>query len=332
MQLTDKQLNGHLKQTLLPVYLVCGDIPLLMQESCDLIRKTAQQAGYEQRELIFIESHSDWPKAQNALENLSLFSEKSFIEIRHPKSKWDEIGIAILSRFLEQLPTDKRLLIVTDKLTPAQQKSAWCQMIDKKGVIVSLKAIPFRDLPGWITQRLKQNNLHADAESIQSLAELTEGNLLATQQAVEKLRLLYPNTNIDKKAVASVMTDNAQFNIFDLTNYLLMSLPAKAIHVLNGLRFAATEATLILWAIARELRLLYGFAIEKKQGVPLPQVLSGQWPSRQPMLQKILSRLSDEKIAVLLQHAEKIDHVIKGITVGNAWQLLEKLCLDFCHE
>jgi DNA polymerase-3 subunit delta len=328
MQLTDKQLSAHLnKHAALPISLITGDVPLLVQEAANKIRRAAHTAGYEQRELFFIENNQDWQKVQHALENFNLFSQKSFIEIRHHKTKFDEAGISILSTFLQNLPDDKRILIITDKLTAAQQKAAWIQTIDRHGLIVTVRSINMYELPAWISERLKQVNLKADHDSIQLLAELTEGNLLATQQAIEKLHLLYPQQTIDKKAIATVATDNTNFNIFDLTNYALQGARARVIQVLQSLHFTGSETTLILWALARELRLLHELAFEKQQGKPLAQLLASQWASRKILLQKALTRLSVEKIRSLLHTAEQIDRIIKGLSPGNAWQALERLCL-----
>ena len=43
------QLPQLLQKGLSPVYLVSGDEPLLVQECCDQIRKTAREAGYQDR-------------------------------------------------------------------------------------------------------------------------------------------------------------------------------------------------------------------------------------------------------------------------------------------
>ena len=45
MRLYPEKLAGHLKQQLLPVYLVSGDEPLLVQECCDQVRQAARAAG-----------------------------------------------------------------------------------------------------------------------------------------------------------------------------------------------------------------------------------------------------------------------------------------------
>ena len=49
MKLRPEQLPEHLRQTLLPVYLVTGEEPLLVQECGDQIRRAARSAGCAER-------------------------------------------------------------------------------------------------------------------------------------------------------------------------------------------------------------------------------------------------------------------------------------------
>ncbi len=328
MQLHLNQLQSHLKNNrLLPVYLVSGDVPLLVQETRDAIYATAQHAGYQQRELFTIETGFNWNTFTSMAENLSLFSEKTLLEIRNPTAKFDTAGANALMDYLENPPTDKILLIVTSKLTSAQQKTRWYKAIDKAGATITIWPIAVRELPNWIATRLQQANLQANADSIRLLAELTEGNLLSAQQAIEKLRLLYPNTLITAKEVAEVISDNARFNIFDLTNYALLGVQKRVIRILSGLQFSGTETTLVLWAITRELRELYSMTMQLEQGQSITQVIASQWQTRKPLLKNALTRLHSNQLNQMLQHAEHIDYIIKGIKVGRAWEELETLCL-----
>ena len=329
MQLPYKQLDTHLNQKiLLPVYLICGDIPLLVRESSDLIRQTARQQGFHQRELLFVEPGFHWQMFAEIADNFSLLSDKIIIEIRNAKAKFDEQGTQALLRYLDNPPNDRRLLIITNKLTAAQQKTQWYKAIDHCGAVIPLWPLSMHELLAWIAQRLKAANLNADAESIILLAGLTEGNLLAAQQSIEKLRLLYHNKPITSKAVSAIVSDNACFTIFDFTEAVLMGTPSRVVRILSGLCSTDKESTpLVLWALTRELRALYLLAWDYQRGKPLTQLFTSQWQTHKQPLKMALSRLNRETIARLLQQARHIDHIIKGITPGNAWQALESLSL-----
>ena len=330
MQLPYKQLNTHLnQQTLLPVYLICGDVPLLVQESSDLIRQTSRQQGFHQRELLFVEPGFHWQAFTKIADNFSLLSDKIIIEIRNAKAKFDEPGTQALLRYLDNPPNDKRLLIITNKLTATQQKTKWYKAIDRCGAVIQLWPLSTHELSVWIAQRLKAANLNVDVESITLLAKLTEGNLLATQQSIEKLSLLYRDKPITPKAISAIVSDNAYFTIFDLTEAALIGESSRVVRILWGLYFNDKESTpLVLWALASELRALYPLAYaHHHRGKPITQLLTCQWQIRKQPLKMALSRLNTETIAQLLQQAKHIDHIIKGIIPGNAWQALESLSL-----
>ncbi|RQM79994.1 DNA polymerase III subunit delta [Coxiella burnetii] len=329
MQLLQKQLDNHLnRQALLPLYLISGDVSLLVQETRDTIREAARQKGFHQCKLLFVETGFHWQSLTQSFDNFSLLSDKTLIELRNPKAKFDESGTQALLQYLNNPPEDKRLIIITNKLTAAQQKTKWYKAIDRSGAVISLWPLSGQSLLAWIEQRLKKAGLEADNESISLLAELTEGNLLATHQAIEKLRLLHQDESITPKAIIGVVNDNARFTIFDLTQAALMGAKSRVVRILANLYFADKEAgLLILWAITRELRLLYPLAIDYQRGKPLTELLASQWQTRKQPLRTALMRLNTTIIAQLLQQAKRIDHILKGLTPGNAWQELETLSL-----
>ncbi|QTS83886.1 DNA polymerase III subunit delta [Coxiella endosymbiont of Amblyomma nuttalli] len=329
MQLSYKQLNAHLNQNiLLPVYLICGDIPLLVQESGDLIRKIAKKQGFQQRELLFVETDFHWQRFTDIADNFNLLSKKIIIEIRNAKAKFDEQATQTLLRYLNHPPNDKRLLIITNKLTVTQQKTRWYKAIEYYGAVISLWPLSTQELLVWITQRLKSANLNADAESITFLAELTEGNLLAIQQSIEKLRLFYHDKPITSTAISTIVSDNAYFTIFDLTEAALIGESSRVIRILWNLYCTNKElASLVLWTLTRELRVLYPLVYDYQRGKPLVQLLASQSQVRKQLFKIALPRLNTETIAQLLKQAKHIDHIIKGIIPGNAWQALESLSL-----
>lgn len=147
------------------------------------------------------------------------------------------------------------------------------------------------------------------------------------------MRLLYHDKLITPQAVSSIVSDNTYFTIFDLTKSALIGASSRVVQVLWSLYFNDKESTLlILWALARELRALYPLAYDYQRGKPLTQLLTSQWQMRKQPFKVALSRLNTKTIAQLLQQAKHIDHIIKGITPGNAWQALENLSLSIASK
>lgn len=312
-------------KSLKPVYLISGDVPLLLQEARDNIRKLAKNNEYLQREIINIEPGFDWEIIQHHLQNRNLFSEKSIIDIR--LDKWEERASKIVLTYLENPATDIILILSTPKLTSAQKKTKWYKAIATKGEAITIWPITPYELPQWIRQRLNAAKLNADHESIQLLAEWTEGNLLATQQAIEKLQLLYRDETINRKMLENVLNDNARFTIFDLSNAALNGNPYRVSRILTHLRLEGIEPTLILWTLAREIRNLIQLLFQKEHGTPISQLLEKEWQSRKALVKSALERQSYNNLLICLKKASRIDGIIKGRIIGNQWNALESLAL-----
>ncbi|MOA17205.1 DNA polymerase III subunit delta [compost metagenome] len=106
---------------------------------------------------------------------------------------------------------------------------------------------------------------------------------------------------------------------------------AHALRMLEGLRGEGVEPPVILWALARELRLLANISLQYSQGTPLDKAFSQAkppvWDKRKPLVSKALQRYSAQRWAQLLLEAQRIDAQIKGQAAGSPWMSLSRLTL-----
>lgn len=328
MELNAQQLVQHLKGTLLPIYLISSDVPLLRQEARDAIRQAAQRAGYSQHQRLEVETGFHWAQLTHIANSYSLFAEQTLIELHNPAAKFDTEAGKTLLAYCQSPPTDKILLIVSGKLTGAQQKTRWRQGIAGCGAAITLWPVKPQELPQWIQSRLQQAQVKADAASIRLLAEFTEGNLLATQQAITKLRLLYPDQTIGVKEMASAISDSAQFNVFELSQYILRSDSRSVLRVLYHLRATDTEPTLVLWLLARECRELLNMTEQLQQGKSLQAILAAHWSTLKPLYQTALRRVNAAQLQRILSTCQEADQIIKGAAPGDSWNALTRISLD----
>ena len=328
MQINLQQLQKHLSGKLSPIYLLTGDVPLLQMEARDAICQAVSQAGYRERERLDVESGFDWSQLLYLANSYNLFSEKILLELRNPNSKFDSDGSKILQSYCKKLPSDKILLIITGKLTAAQQKTTWYKSISECGVIVPIWPIKASALPSWIQTRLQQAKLRADEAAVRLLAESTEGNLLATAQAITKLQLLYPHQVIGVKEMSETISDSAQFNVFELSHYLLCGDVRGVLRVLHHLQAADVEPTLVLWLLAKECRELFAMIERLNQGEALSAVTANQWSTLQPLYQAALKRMSGAKLKRLISGCHEVDRIIKGVIPGEIWPMLTRLSLS----
>lgn len=332
MKLNYQQLPLHLKNQLLPIYLLSGDEFLLLQESKDLIRKHAKKQGFSDIERFETNKEFDWNKLIESTQALSLFSEKTYIEIKLTQKP--ATGAAkVLTQFLENLHPSYMVVIISDKLDAGTQKTSWFDIIVKKGAHIAIWPLDLSSRRSWVEKRLKEHHLHCDPAAIQFLVDQTEGNLLAAAQEIEKLALLF-NRAISLNDVKSVMGDSASFDVFNFTDALLQGNATKILRILRRLREQAVEPILILWALMREIRLLLTVKLELKNKVEWALICRKNqiWDKKKPFVQKAIGRLTEETLSHQLLLGGKVDRMIKGLELGNPWNELEAIALHLCFK
>ncbi|WP_312232802.1 DNA polymerase III subunit delta [Stutzerimonas nitrititolerans] len=334
MKLSPAQLGKHLQGSLAPVYVVSGDEHLLCQEACDAIRATCRQQGFSERQVLSVESGFDWGQLLEAGANLSLFAEKRLLELRIPNGKPGDKGAAALLHYLARPAEDTVLLISLPKLDGSTQKTKWAKaLIDGKDVqFLQVWPVDAAQLPQWIRQRLSQAGLAADQEAVELIVARVEGNLLAAAQEIEKLKLLAEGGRVTADTVQAAVADSARYDVFGLIDAALQGHPEHSLRMLEGLRGEGIEAPVVLWALARELRLLANIAQQYAQGVPLERAFSQArppvWDKRRPLVSKALQRHDVAGWQRLLMAAQLIDEQIKGQAEGDPWIGLSNLCLQ----
>ena len=330
MKLRLDQLAQDLKNGPAPIYIVSGDAPLLIQECSDQIKSSAKAAGFSEQQRFYIDNQFDWNALYQITQSLSLFGDKKLIELRMPKGKPNDAGKNFLMDFAQKPDSDNLILLITDKLDSASQRAAWFKALEKAGVWVQVWPVEADKLPQWIHQRMRQAGLTPNAAATQIIAEKVEGNLLAAAQEIEKLRLLHGEGPIDEGGVLSAITDSARYDIFQLVETALLGNTAKAIKILHDLKQEGQEATLILWAITRELRTLAGMAAKLEDGSPINRIFQEYriWDKRKPAIQASLKRLRHKQILQLIQRAQHADLAIKGLEKNNPWLIFSEVILS----
>ena len=321
MQITQQQLDNHLKNKLSCAYLISTDVTFLATEAREKIINAAKLTGYDEHCIFHIETGFQVESILNVTQNQSLFSEKKIIDIRNLSSKFDDELIVEI----EKADDSNLFIMTTEKLTAAQQKAKWFLAIQKIGVYLPIFPIERQSLTQWIMDRCKKLDLPIDKNSADLLADCTEGNLAATQQAIEKLSLLYPNQKKMQENLSAVLIDNARFTIFDLSKYYLSGDAKQVIKIISLLQKTEGELPLVLWMVTKDIREL--IALHRD-----PQAIQKVWGFKKPLFQVALKNCSLHSLKNGLVLSSKIDQMFKGFLIGNAWENLLSLCLMFCKR
>jgi DNA polymerase-3 subunit delta len=317
------QLSSQLQRGLTPVYLVCGDEPLQLRDAAQAVRDEARRQGFDERELLEQDAGFDWGRLAAVTRTLSLFSSRRLIELRVSAPRLGREGAQAVGAYCEQPPDDDRLLIIAPNLEHKELKARWVLAVDRVGTLLQVRQLEGDRLTAWIEQRLRASGLQPAAGVSAMLAERVEGNLLAADQEVEKLRLLHGAGPLDQVQVASAIADSARFDVFDLANAVLGGDRARVQRILNGLAAEGTAPALVLWALLREVRMLAAAAYAVPTG-GVGAVLDEHrvWASRRPLVQRALKRLPLGRLHRIVARCAVADREIKGLANGDPWHTL----------
>ncbi|MEP5568875.1 MAG: DNA polymerase III subunit delta [Halioglobus sp.] len=332
MRVYPEKIAGQLQQNLLPVYLISGDEPLLVQECCDQVRAAARNAGCTDREIIDVGGPGfKWDEILGSASSMSLFADRKLVELRMPTGKPGAEGSKALVEYLNiSADSEDVLLIVSGKIDKQSTNSKWYKALDKAGATVQIWPVDAKDLPRWLQQRVSAAGMSIDNEALLLLCDRVEGNLLAAVQEVEKLKLLAKDSQINAETVAASVSNNARYNLFDMTDNALKGNASGSLKMLHGLRGEGTEPAVALWALLREIRTLYQAQQAVDSGQNPQQALSALrvWKNRMGLMQGALGRHSRSSLSQLMEQATEVDGSIKGFAGGKPWDNLESLVLS----
>lgn len=327
MHLPPTRLADALKKGLAPLYLVCGDEPLQLMEAAAEIRQAVRAAGFSEREVLTQDGQFDWSELAGAAGSLSLFAERRLLELRLSTAKIGRDGSAAVRAFCEQPADDLVLLVLAPQLDRNELKAKWVQAIDRAGVVVQVRSIPPARLGGWLDARLRQAGFVPEPGVADLLAERVEGNLLAGAQQIEILKLLCDPGPLSLDDLLSRVADSARFDLFALTDAALAGNRARVARVLRGLEAEGTAAPLVLWVLAREIRLLAQVARAQAGGGSLHGLFRELkvWDARQGPVSSSARRLGSGRLQALVRRCERVDRCIKGLDSSDPWLLMARI-------
>ncbi|MCH7830772.1 MAG: DNA polymerase III subunit delta [Proteobacteria bacterium] len=323
MKIQFNQLSSHLMKSLAPCYLVTGDEHLLVDEALDAIRKAARERGFTSRELHVTGVGFDWNALWAATANLSLFAEKRIVELRLPTGKPGKAGGQAIVDLVEQSGQELLFIVTGPKLDKSSSASKWAKTIDKKGVSLPIWPIGVRALPAWIASRMRAAGLQPDQEAVSLLADRVEGNLLAADQEIEKLRLLLGAGKVSAQDVNDAVANSSRYDVYKLTDSALAGDARRCVKILGGLRAEGVEPVIVIWALTRELRTLVILDDAVRQGADLGGAMqkSGVWRNRQTLVRSCIGRHQHGDFHKMLKATGRADAAAKGQRAGDPWQL-----------
>jgi DNA polymerase-3 subunit delta len=333
MRLAQAQLESHLKQGLQALYVLAGDEPLAQRECLDAIRAAARAQGYDERMSLTVERNFNWQQLQNYGQSISLFASRRLLELSIPSGKPGiDGGKALVALAAKAIP-DTTVIIILPTLERDAKNSTWFNALEAQAQTISLNEIDAANLPKWIANRLAQQGQHTSVQTLEFLAHQVEGNLLAANQEVQKLGLLYPQGELSDEIVREAVLNVSRYDAFQLGEAVLQGDAERTVRILQGLQDEGENAVAVMNPLMWVLRPLVRIKQAEMRGENINNAMTSAriYGDRQALVKRALSRLSLRQLEAALQKLADIDRTAKGVMLGDAWLEISRLCFGLAR-
>ncbi len=304
-------------------WIIHGQEPLLEQNLLDAFRKSWQQHEVE-RQRYDISSVNDWKNVFNALNSLSLFSQQLAIEV-HGNIKPDANGLKLLKHYIQH-NEHNLLLIVLPKQDSSSLKSAFFQVVEANGVVVSLTATYPQDRQKILNLEAEKLGIQLDHDAWQWLMQHHEHNLLAAKNSLMRVADTFPDIQkIQIEQLYACLQDQSRYTTYDLSDALLAGNLAQSIKIYQYLIAAGEPDSLILWTLNKEMRLLMQLFEQPHNAIQI-----GIWKTKVSQYQQALRRLNPRQFLLWPELLLRIDAAIKGMSKENSEHLMLQAVGELC--
>ncbi len=338
MKIYHNQLQRTLTQGFTPVWLVFGDEPWQKNNSLATIKSHAQQQGFNEVIRFSGDNKFDWQQIIDEYQSLSLFSNQRIIEVEFTTVKIGDNGNKILLALSELIAQNKALQDVIfifhgPKLDGASANRKWFKALTQAGCYLPLYDIETKGLPSWLHNQAKAANVNLSAELSSLLIELFEGNLLALEQELQKLSLLFGNKQISLSDAEQLVIKQAKFNPFQIVDALLQGNCKKCLSMLDQLQQEGIAAGQVIWVFHKEFNQLYLMLDKLAQGSQFNDIYKEYrvWDKRKPLYQHALAHITLKNIKRARSRLADIDLISKTNSEFNVFILLADLCITLYH-
>lgn len=304
-------------------WIMYGQEPLLEQNLLDAFRKEWNAQEVE-RQRYDLNNTSDWKQVFNALDSLSLFSQHLAVEV-HGNIKPDANGLKLLKQYI-QYNEHNLLLIVMPKQDASSLKSSFFQTVEANGVVVQLAAHYPKDRQRILSIEADQLGIQLDQDAWLWLEQHHEHNLLAAKNSLMRVADTFPEQNhIQIEHLYECLQDQSRYSSFDLSDAVLAGHYAQSAKILNYLIESGEPASLILWTLSKEMRLLMQLYEQPQNALQL-----GIWKNKVANYQQALRRLKPQSFLVWPTVLLRIDAAIKGLSQEKPEHLIQQAVALLC--
>ncbi|MDD3266279.1 MAG: DNA polymerase III subunit delta [Burkholderiales bacterium] len=260
----------------------------------------------------------------------SLFGDSNLVIVRFKTKPTIEQSKQLLE-LIKLVNSENRLLLQCDKLDKKDLASGWVGAFDDI-LILSGDSSESRV---WINHMLKASGITIQESALELLLNLNQNNYTQLRQEVHKFTFLYPaNYEINYEDALEQLTDNAQFNVFALSNAYLMGDVNRSLKIFSNVCIDSENVILLIWLISEDIRKLLQIKNAVKNGQNIDSAIASLrvWGDAVNALKFAHNRLSYNLLLSILDEIARVDLAIKGLLPDSCNPMLEKIVMKFCQK
>jgi DNA polymerase-3 subunit delta len=310
-------------------FLLLGDEALSRKEAFDIIRQFAKELSYTEKLSFTVDRYFKWDQCASSLYSQGLFSQKRIIEIIIPSGKINAEGGESFYEIIQNFSQDDLIVVHLPQIDKETKLQKWFKEIEKISYTIRLDEIKPSELPFWLKKRASLLSINLDEGSIELISQFVHGNMLAADQELNKLALLFPNQSISYEKVSQSISNVSRYDTFELTEYVLNGDQMKTISTLNFLKEEGQNPISITSSLSWVLKPMLEIKELDFRGQSLENHLTKSRIFGDKLLftKKALSFFSLKHLRAAIQKLSEIDKISKGVSPGDAWLETTRLCL-----
>jgi DNA polymerase III subunit delta len=317
-----------------PVYLLHGDERFNTREAIAWLRTTVLAGGIEDFNLDRFDAKEgfDVDRITHAARTLPMMCPKRLVWVRNAEAAFgrskDYLGP--LLAYLEA--PDPMACLVFEATCKVKKSTTLYKRIAKVGCIYEAITPRERELPGWVSARVRHTGRQISGSAADALVDAIGGDLAALQTAIERLSLYVSEPDrIEEAHVRETISHTRTHSVWELVDAVANRHVSKALSRAHQLLGQGQAPLQLLALIIRQFRqLLIGCDVRRRGGSVSEAAAEAGVPRfRERQFGTQLNQYGFDELLVALERLERADASLKSSKLADEL-IFESTLLDLC--
>jgi DNA polymerase III delta subunit len=304
------------------IFFLYGPEVVLRNNSKDILKKYLNTIGFHEKRLITKEHFDQIEQTIIESSSGSLFGSKLIIDIHHDQGRIPEQITRIFE--INNIDNNENIAIIINSHNEKLNSSnKWVKKMDQLALIVECKKLKSFEEKIWLKNQLKFVDEDDKKSFIENIYEMNIGNLVAQQNEIDILKLIYKN---GMKASGIFVNDSAEFLPFDLEAEIIALNTSHALRIVNSIKESeAHYAPLLVWIIGKIIN--NSTAAKQNSSAQSSLQKSGVWSNKMSSYINFIKIHSLQKLVSLQKNIYELDVTNKGLNKRIFWDDIDNLII-----